>query len=145
MFRCSFCAFLILLLLYQRNCFLNTVFLLSRTGTTSNSHFSDSKSRQFQQQNTMYFLWFPHIMNAYCSLQGQAGLTKVGCLAICHFHLVMYILRHYFSFFMSSIFLAAYLHSAQPLPQWLLFRIFVQKVLGTNLNFRYHELRNQKK
>ena len=92
----------------------------------------------------MYFLWFPHIMNAYCSLQGQAGLTKVGCLAICHFHLVMYILRHYFSFFMSSIFLAAYLHSAQPLPQWLLFRIFVQKVLGTNLNFRYHELRNQK-
>ena len=54
-----------------------------------------------------------HIVNAYCSLQGHAGLTKVGCLAICHFHLVMYILRHYFSFFMSSIFLAAYLHSAQ--------------------------------
>ena len=60
--------------------------------------------------NGMYVI---HIVNAYCSLQGHAGLTKVGCLAICHFHLVMYILRHYFSFFMSSIFLAAYLHSAQ--------------------------------
>ena len=84
----------------------------------------------------MYFLWFPHIMNAYCSLQGQAGLTKVGCLAICHFHLVMYILRHYFSFFMSSIFLAAYLHSAQPLPTMVAFENFCPKSISDKSQFQ---------
>ena len=31
------------------------------------------------------------------------------------------------------------------IPQWLLFRIFVQKVFETNLNFRYKGVKNQKK